>query len=103
VSGPISAAEGQRLSGLLGCIACHTTNGTVGSAHFAPSWKGLFGSTVTLDDGSTRVADEDYIRNHIFKRTARHVRGFENSMPDYTGIATDSQAESLVLYIKTLR
>jgi mono/diheme cytochrome c family protein len=103
VSGAISAEEGQHLSGLLGCIACHTTNGTVGTAHLAPSWKGLFGTTVTLDDGTTCVADERYIREHILKRTDRHVRGFENSMPSYSGIATDAQIESLILYLKTLR
>ena len=103
VSNPVSAEEGQRLAGLLGCIACHTTNGTVGTAHLAPSWKGLFGSTVTLNDGSTVVADEKYIHDHLLKRTDKFVKGFENAMPNYAGVVTEPQIESLILYIKTLR
>lgn len=103
VSHPVSAEEGQRLAGLLGCIACHTTNGTVGTARLAPSWKGLFGSTVTLNDGSTVVADEKYIHDHMLKRTDKFVKGFENAMPNYAGVVTEPQIESLILYIKTLR
>ena len=103
VSHPVSAEEGQRLAGLLGCIACHTTNGTVGTARLAPSWRGLFGRTVTLNDDSTVIADEKYIADHILKRTDKFVKGYENAMPNYSGIVTEPQIESLILYIKTLR
>ncbi|MSU49208.1 MAG: hypothetical protein EXS37_09020 [Opitutus sp.] len=103
VSNPIGAEEGLRLAGLLGCVGCHTTNGTVGTARLAPSWKGLFGRTVTLNDGSTVIAEERYIHDHILKRTDKFVKGFENAMPNYSGIVTEPQIESLILYIKTLR
>ena len=103
VSNPVSAAEGQRLAGILGCIGCHTTNGTVGTAHMAPSWKGLFGSEVTLNDGSTVLADEKYIHDHLLKRTNKWVKTYENAMPNYSGIVTEPQIESLILYLKTLR
>ena len=75
----------------------------MGSSNLAPSWKGLFGSEVTLNDGTIRIADEAYIRDHILKRTSQYVRGFANAMPNYAGIVNDSQIQSLILYIKTLR
>src|SRR5699024_7811677 len=56
-----AVAPVERGKGLVaepGCIACHTSDSkrTVG-----PGWGGLFGRQVTLADGSSRVADRDYL------------------------------------------
>jgi mono/diheme cytochrome c family protein len=104
-STPITVEEGKRLAELMGCIACHSTDGsTLGKV--GPTWKGLAGSRVRFTDGTTAVADSDYLRESIRKPTAKIVKDFDKSdagMPSYEGILTDSQIEALVLYIESLR
>jgi glucose/arabinose dehydrogenase/cytochrome c2 len=102
---PVSAGEGKRLAELLGCAACHSADGsTLGKV--GPSWKGLFGSEVAFAGGGKGVADEAYLRESIKTPSAKIVRGYEKSdvgMPVYEGLISDSQIESLILHIKTLR
>jgi mono/diheme cytochrome c family protein len=102
---PITAGEGKRLAELMGCIACHSADGsTLGKV--GPSWKGLAGSRVSFTDGTTSMADSPYLRESILKPTARIVKGFDKSdagMPSYEGILTDAQIEALIVYIESLR
>jgi cytochrome c2 len=99
--------EGQRLYQMIGCMACHSTDGTtVGKV--GPSWKGIFGSEREIAKGmkGTIKADEAYLRESIVNPSAKVVKGFEKfdaGMPIYAGILNDSQIESLVLYIKSLK
>src|SRR5689334_18429248 len=44
------------------CMACHSIDG---STIVGPTWKGLYGSTVELEGGTTVVADDAYIANSI--------------------------------------
>ena len=46
------AAEGAALYQALGCMACHSIDGT---PRVGPTWKGLFGQTATLKDGSKQL------------------------------------------------
>ena len=102
---PQTAAEGKRIAELMGCVACHSTDGTT-LGKVGPSWKGLFGSRRVFADGSRAVADEAYLRESIREPTAKVVSGFDKSdtgMPSYEGVISDAQIEALVLYLKTLR
>jgi cytochrome c2 len=102
---PQTAAEGKRIAELMGCVACHSTDGTT-LGKVGPSWKGLFGSRRVFADGSRTVADEAYLRESIREPTAKVVSGFDKSdtgMPSYEGVISDAQIEALVLYLKTLR
>ncbi len=102
---PVTAEEGKRLSELMGCVACHSLDGTsIGKV--GPSWKGLFGSTVEFADGGKGPANEAYLRQSIREPAAKIVKGYEKSdasMPSYDGVMTDSQIESVVLYLKSLK
>ena len=102
---PATVAEGKRVAELMGCVACHSVDGsTLGKV--GPTWKGLFGSEVAFADGSKTVADETYLRESIKEPAAKVVRGFDKSdtgMPSYEGVISDSQIEALLLYIKSLR
>ena len=101
----VSAEEGKRVAELMGCVACHSSDGTV-LGKVGPTWKGLFGSQVVFGDGSKRLADEAYLRESIKAPAAKVVRGFEKSeagMPSYEGVMSDAQIEALILYLKTLR
>jgi len=101
----VSAEEGKRLYELMGCVACHSNDGTI-VGKVGPTWKNLFGSEVRLAGGGEALADETYLRESIKEPTAKIVAGFDKSeagMPSYEGVINDPQIEALILYIKTLR
>jgi cytochrome c2 len=105
VSIPATVEEGQKLAGLMGCTACHSVDGTT-AGRVGPTWKGLFGSQRDFKDAEPAIADEAYLRESIMDPTAKVVQGFEKNdagMPSYEGVLTESQIQSLILYIKTLR
>jgi mono/diheme cytochrome c family protein len=98
--------EGARLYQMIGCMACHSTDGsTVGKV--GPSWKGLAGSERDISKGIGKIkADADYLRESIINPGAKVVAGFEKfdaGMPIYAGILNESQIESLVLFIQSLK
>ena len=98
-TGP-SAETGAQLVEALGCLACHTLDGT---ELVGPTWLGLFGRTEQLEGGGSVVVDEAYIRESILMSQAKIVLGFADvaAMPDFSSLAND-QLESIVLYLKTL-
>lgn len=101
---PVTVEEGERLAALMGCIGCHTTDGTIRGGT-GPSWLGLYGSTRKLIDGSTVQADEAYLRESILDPASKILKGFEPTkvaMPSYDGIMTESQVGAVILYMKTL-
>ena len=106
---PATPEEGRRLATMFGCAACHSPEGK-DMAHVGPTWKGLFGSerdyfTAEKKKGHT-VADAAYLRESILEPSAKIVSGYERgeyAMPSYAGALTDSQIESLILFIKTLK
>jgi cytochrome c oxidase subunit 2 len=91
------AAQGQALAQSKGCIACHTVDG---SPRVGPSWKGLFGKTQSLADGTTVLADENYLRRSIVEPQAQVVKGFSPIMPP-PGLS-DEEVAALVAYIQSL-
>ena len=102
---PATPEEGKRVAELMGCVACHSSDGsTLGKV--GPSWKGLFGRAVELAGGAKAVADEAYLRESITEPAAKVVRGFDQTdtgMPSYEGVISDAQIDALILYIKSLR
>lgn len=96
VSGDSLVAQGQQLAQAKGCTACHTVDGGAG---VGPTWKGLFGKTETLRDGTTALVDEAYVRSFILEPQARGVKGFAPVMPKIP--LTDAELAALVAYIKS--
>ena len=99
--------EGARLYQMYGCMACHSIDGTtVGKV--GPSWKGLYGSERQIANHKVKVvkADDAYLKEAILDPAAKVVKGFEKfdtGMPIYAGALNDSQVDSLILYIKSLK
>ena len=96
------AQTGKTLATQKGCISCHTTDGR---PSVGPTWKGLYGSKVVLDDGTTVTANDAYLTESILHPSAKTVKGFkagqmetvikENSIPP-------DQVTALVAYIKSV-
>lgn len=80
------------------CNLCHAPNDSA----VAPSHYGLYGSTVRLDDGTTVVADEAYLRESILYADRKIVAGYRKSMTNYARIMSEREADAIVAYIKTL-
>jgi cytochrome c oxidase subunit 2 len=89
--------QGRALSESKGCVACHTIDG---SPRVGPTWKGLYGKTETMVDGSTARVDEAYLRSFILNPQARQVKGFAPVMPKLE--VTDEELAAIVAYIQSL-
>ena len=94
------AELGKQLYTQRGCNACHSIDG---SSLVGPTWKGLYGHEVVLQDGTKVTADENYIREAILEPQAKMVRGFGPVMPSFKGVISDDEISDLIAYIKTLK
>lgn len=83
-----------------GCSTCHSIDGSKGTG---PSWKGIYGTQQPLSDGTSVLADENYIRESIMVPGAKIVRGYENVMPVFQGLLRDRETNALIAYIKSLK
>jgi cytochrome c oxidase subunit 2 len=95
-----AAQRGKNLSKTLGCLGCHSTDGSV---IVGPSFKGLFGRQVELADGGKVFADEAYVRESISRPGAKIVKGFPGIMPEFEGKISEEDLSAIVVYIKTLK
>ncbi len=91
------ASEGAQLAQDYGCRSCHREGG----GGIGPDWEGLYGSTVTLDDGSTLVADEAYLLESIVDPDAKKVDGYSIGMPVNDALS-DEDIASIIAYIQSL-
>ncbi len=96
--GETIAKRGEVLFRSLGCSGCHA-----GSRVHAPPLQGIYGQQVHLSDGTTRLADDAYIRDSILMPSRDIVAGYENIMPSFAGQVSDEQVLDLTAYIRSLR
>jgi cytochrome c oxidase subunit 2 len=94
---PAEAAEGREIARTNGCAACHGSNGEGG---VGPEFAGLYGSQVTLADGTTVLADEAYLTEAIRTPGATKVAGYDIGMPEND--LDDAQIAAIVAYIRAL-
>lgn len=90
-------ATGQGLYAAKTCIACHSVDGnrTVG-----PSFKGLWGTTHKLADGSDITVDDAYFAQSVKDPMSQIAEGYPPAMPPL-GLSDDEIA-ALAAYVKTL-
>ena len=92
------AKKGKALA--IQCLSCHSVDG---SPMVGPTWKGLYGEKVELEDGTTVTADDAYLTESIKDPGAKVVKGFPaGAMPPYGAILTDENIADLVAYIRSL-
>ena len=97
------AAHGMALYTSLGCIGCHTLDG---SKSAGPTFKGLAGSQVKLTSGQTVTADDAYLLESIMDPDKQVVEGFGPGVMSAVikpGQVSQTDAASLVAFIKTVK
>jgi cytochrome c oxidase subunit 2 len=98
--GELTPAErGAAVAKDSGCLSCHTVDGT---RLVGPTWLGLYGTARQLEDGSTVVADEQYLRNSIRDPESQIVAGYPKVMPPAYGSLSDEDVQAIIEYIKSL-
>ena len=94
------AEAGELLYNRLGCKRCHSLDGSAG---IAPTFYQLWGRTEQFTDGTSVVADENYIMQSIYEPRAQVVAGYEPVMPTYRGRLNDEEVRAVIAFIKTLQ
>ncbi len=89
-------SPGEALYLSRGCVACHAQQ------KVAPPLQGRFGQKIRLEDGSSIIADEGYLRESILDPNAKIVAGYPHLMPSYRGQLTDEEVGQLVEYLKSI-
>lgn len=95
--GSESAARGLEVAQEQGCLGCHSVDGADGAG---PTWKGLYGKEETLEDGSTVVVDEAYLREAIVDPNASIVKDYAAIMPAYE--LSDEDIKALIDFTRSL-
>ena len=96
-AGKSMAEAGEELFTQYACQTCHQEQ----DQGRGPSLRGVFGSTVLLEDGRTVVADEDYLRQSILQPAAKLVKGYKPLMPTFQGQIDEEGVLQLIAYLKT--
>ena len=94
------AELGKKVYEKKGCNGCHTTDG---SARVGPSFKGTFGTDVSLADGSKVKMDENYIRESLMSPQAKGRPGFPPSMPSFEGQLKETEVKGIIAFIQSLK
>ena len=91
------AADGKALMDKLGCIACHSVDG---SPKIGPTLKGYFGAKLVLEDGAAVVGSEERLRGSLDK--PQPLKGFPPTMPAYADNVPEADRAALAAYVKSL-
>jgi cytochrome c oxidase subunit 2 len=83
-----------------GCVQCHSIDGSVKTG---PTFKGTFGTTQKLTDGTDVVIDENYVRESILNPMAKVRGGFRPVMPTFQGQLKDQDIGAIIAYLKSLK
>jgi cytochrome c oxidase subunit II len=81
------------------CVGCHTIDGSSG---VGPTLQGLYGSEVTMDDGTTMVADGEYLLLAITDPRATTREGYLDVMPSFANLSEDELA-GLIAFIESIQ
>ena len=92
------SSMGEKLYHQYGCSTCHDLQGKGPG----PSFVGVYGSNVRLDDGSTVVLMTLISASRSFSPQAKVVLGFKAIMPVFQGQLDEDQVRALIEFVKAL-
>jgi cytochrome c oxidase subunit II len=80
------------------CFGCHSIDG---SSSVGPTFQGLHGSEVTMDDGTTLVVDDDHLLEAITDPRATTRDGYPDVMPPFDNLS-EAELAGLIAFIRSL-
>jgi cytochrome c oxidase subunit 2 len=89
---------GEQLFQMNACAGCHYA----GEGAPCPDLEGIWKSKRPMADGTSVVADENYIRESILNPQAKVVMGYAPVMPSFQGRIDEEGINQLIAYIKSL-
>ena len=78
-----------------GCNSCHNVDGTKSKG---PTWKGIWGTPVKLNNGTTVLVDEAYVRESMMQPGRKWWTASRTIMPTFQGLVEGKSRIGLVLY-----
>jgi cytochrome c oxidase subunit 2 len=96
------AARGAELAQQLGCLGCHSVDG---SRRVGPSFKRVYGQprVVTRNgEKATVIADSDYLAKAIREPSIEIVDGYLPAMPPYAQVS-DADIQALLKWLESLK
>ncbi|TVR29669.1 MAG: hypothetical protein EA390_09330 [Balneolaceae bacterium] len=92
----VSVERGERLYIQYACQACHSLDGR---SLVGPTFADLYGSERNFTDGTSAIADEEYLIESIVEPAVKIVEGYDNVMVAYDFLS-EAELQSLVEFIK---
>jgi len=89
---------GEKIYNRVGCNNCHANVSTPR----APSLLGIYNTKRVFTDGTSLVANEEYLRDSILHPWNHITNGYDESMPAYDGQLSESDVLNLIAYIKEM-
>lgn len=89
---------GRRIYETRGCSGCHSIDG---SPRNGPTFKGLWGRRRLLADGTSVIADEDYVRESILEPRRKLVSGFPPTLMPPT-VLSERELAGVIEFIRSL-
>ena len=80
------------------CLSCHSISA---EADLAPSFKGIYGRTEKMTDGSVVTVNDAYLREAILDPDHTIVDGYDDVMEEPN--LTEKEVEDIISYLKTLK
>ncbi|MXW53834.1 MAG: c-type cytochrome [Gammaproteobacteria bacterium] len=90
------ALQGRSIAESNGCFACHSLDG---SRMVGPTWTNLWGSTVQMEDGTSLVVDEEYVRESIAEPDVKIREGYGPEM--VAAELTDEEVAAVIDFLKS--
>lgn len=90
---------GGRLFTRNGCNACHSV---AGETVIGPPLNGIYGVERNFTDGTSAVADDNYLRVSLMEPNSQVVQGFDPVMPTFAGRLDEDELTALIAYIRSL-
>ena len=81
------------------CATCHSVDG---SNNIGPSWKDMYGDMREFNDGTSMLADDNFIRESIYVPGAKISKGYQNQMTPFAGILDDEDVANIIAYMKSI-
>ena len=95
-----TAEEGEKIYKQKNCNTCHSVDD---SKLTGPSFKGIWGTQQALNDGTSVLVDENFVRESIVNPQAKIAKDYNPVMPSFQGLIAKSEMEALFAYLRSLK